>query len=239
MGKILDFIKKTTIDIPKEVRIAMAGIAILALTIVGINTYNNAINPKDEQNVDSNIYLNEEVCFAKEIYISVTGINVTKEEESYILHLTTNIEQKCADSKPDKVIIKPKNFVLKSVNLKAKSQMSVFFEALFKASFSIMVSGAVGGDVNLIEETISFVGDYTTDSIDNAKDANTKFKSVKADETFNPFYPRDVEGITTLELTFPISISNLEQTDNIIALTIDQWNHIERRIFLVLRPQQS
>ena len=239
MGKILDFIEKTTISIPKQYRIAMASIAVLALTIVGINTVSNAVNPKDEQTVDSNIYLNEEVCFAKEVYISVTGIDVTKEEDSYILHLTTNVEQRCEDNKPDKVVIEPKNFVLKSVNLKAKSQMSVFFGALFKASLSFLASGAIDGSVNLIEETLSFIADYTSDAIDAAKDTNTKFKKVKADNTFDSFYPRDVEGVTTLKLTFSISVSNLEQTNNVVVLTIDQWNHIERRIFLVLRPQQS
>ena len=159
MGKLLDTIKKATISVPKKIRIAFVTIAILALTIVGINTCSNAISPRDEQIVDSNIYLNEEVCFAKEIYISVTGINITKNDDSYILHLTTTIEQRCIDNKPDKIIIEPKNFVLKSVNLKAKSRMSVFFESLFKASLSILVSGAIDGSVNLIEETLSFVGD--------------------------------------------------------------------------------
>lgn len=208
----------------------------LAITIVSINSYNYYRNPPDELKVDSNIYLGEEVCFAKEVYISVSGINVTKENNSYCLNLKADIEQRCEDNKPDKVLIEPKNFVLKSVNLKAKTQMSVFFESLFKATISALVSGAVEGSINVIEETISFVGDYTSESIKAAVDANTKFKNVKANNTFDGFYPRDVEGKTTLNITFPIEAKNLEQTNNVIVLTIDQWNHVERRIFLITRP---
>ena len=153
-----------------------------------------------------------------------------------LLHLTTNVEQICNDGKPDKVKIEPKNFVLKSVNLTAKSKMSVFFECLFKASVSALVSGAVGGDINVLEETISFIGDYTSESISNAVDSKTKFKNTKANNTFEPFYPKERDGATTLDLVFPLKISNLEETNNIIVLTIDQWNHIERRIFLITRP---
>ena len=211
----------------------------LAITIAGINTFNYHVNPPDELKVDSNIYLGEEVCFAKEVYISVSGINVTKEEGTYYLNLETVVEQRCEDDKPDKVFIEPKNFVLKSVNLKAKSQMNVFFESLFKATISALVSGAVGGDINIIEETISFVGDYTSEAIKNAADADTKFKKVKANNTFDGFYPREKESKTTLNLTFPIEENNLEQTNNIIVLTIDQWNHIERRIFLITRPANT
>ena len=115
--------------------------------------------------------------------------------------------------------------------------MSVFFESLFKASLSFLLSGAVEGSVNLIDETILFVGDYTSEAIGAAVEAKTKFKKVKANDTFEPFYPRDIDDKTTIDLYFPIKISNLDQTDNIIVLTIDQWNHIERRIFLITRPQ--
>lgn len=227
-------------DNGKKVTIIMCSCLLaLLLTIVGINTYNNYKDPPDEHEVDSNIYLGEEVCFAKEVYISVGGINVTKEENTYYLNLETIIEQKCEDNKPDKVFIESKNFVLKSVNLKAKSQMNVFFESLFKATVSALVSGAVGGDINIIEETISFVGDYTSEAIKAAIDENTTFKKVEANNTFDGFYPRDIEGKTILNLTFPIEEKNLEQTNNIIVLTIDQWNHVERRIFLIKRPENT
>ena len=221
----------------KTIRIISICGLVLLLLIAGLNTFNYYKNPPDEKNVDSNIYLNEEVCFAKEVYISVIGINVEKEEETYYLHLLTNVIQRCEDNKPDKILIEPKNFVLKSVNLKAKSQMSVFFECLFKASVSVLVSGAVEGSVNVIEETISFIGDYTSESISNAVDKETKFKKVKANDTFESFYPRDKEEATILDLVFPLSVKNLEQTDNIIVLTIDQFWHIERRIFLITRPE--
>lgn len=219
------------------IRIACICCLILVFLIVGINTYKYYSNPKDEQEVDSNVYLNEEVCFAKEVYISVTGINVEKVEDVYKLNLVVNVEQRCVDGKPDKVEIEPKNFVLKSVNIKAKSHMAIFFESLFKASISMMISGAIEGSINIIEETISFVGDYTSETIVNAIDADTKFKNVDADNTFELFYPRDITGISTLNLSFTIRISDLEKTDNIIVLTIDQWNHVERRIFLILRPE--
>ena len=213
--------------------IILAGI----FAIAGINTYNAYTNPKDEQNVDSNIYLNEEVCFAKEVYINVVGINVEKNDDKYILNLKTNIEQRSIDGKKDKVKIEPKNFVLKSVNLKAKSQMSVFFESLFKATVSALLSGAIEGSINIIEETVSFVSEYTTEAITTAIDSKSKFKNTKTSTAFNSFYPRDIEGVTTLDLTFPINISTLKQTNNIVVLTIDQWNHVERRIFLITRPQ--
>ena len=211
----------------------------LLLTIGGINTYNYYTNPKDEKKVDSNIYLGEEVCFAKEVYFSTSGINVTKEDNTYYLNLVVVVEQRCEDGKPDKVFIKPENFVLKSINLKAKSHMNVFFESLFKATVSALVSGAIGGDINIIEETVSFIGDYTSETIKNAADANTKFKKVKANNTFEGFYPREKEGKTALNLTFPIEENNLKQTNNVIVLTIDQWNHIERRIFLITRPENT
>ena len=228
----MDRAKKTTI-------ITCSCLLGLLLTVVGINTLTNYLNPPDELKVDSNIYLGEEVCFAKEVYVSVSGINVTKEENTYYLNLETIIEQRCEDNKPDRVLIEPKNFALKSVNIKAKSQMNVFFESLFKATVSALVSGAVGGDINIIEETISFVGDYTSEAIKAAADANTKFKKVRANDTFNGFYPMDVEGKTALHLTFPVEEKNLKQTNNIIVLTVDQWNHVERRIFLITRPEKT
>lgn len=225
---------KTTIRI-----ISVLALVFLVAVPIGINTYRYYTNPPDETVIDSNVYLNEEVCFAKEVYISVVGINVDKEDDNYLLNLKVNVEQRCVDNKPDNVYIEPSNFVLKSVNLKAKSQMNVFFEALFKATISVLVSGAVDGAVNVIEETLSFALDYTTEAISAAVDADTKFKKVKANNTFEPFYPKDNDGVKTLYLSFPIKVANLQQTNNVIVLTIDQRNHVERRIFLILRPQNT
>ena len=223
----------------KTIRITCITALALLLAIIGINTYCYYTSPPDETNIDSNVYLNEEVCFAKEVYISVVGINVDKEDDTYLLNLNVNVEQRCMDNKPDKVLIEPANFVLKSVNLKAKSQMHVFFEALYETSISVLVSGAVDGTVNVIEETLSFALDYTTDAISAAFDADTKFKKVKANDTFDPFYPKDKDGVESLNLSFPIKEANLQQTNNVIVLTIDQRNHVERRIFLILRPQNT
>lgn len=99
-----------------------------------------------------------------------------------------------------------------------------------------LLSGAIDGGVNIIEETINLAGEYITEISENVSTKDSKFKSIKATKKqFDEFKPKEKEGVTTVELSFPIKQEYLE-SENTIVLTIDAWNHVERRIFLIVRP---
>lgn len=81
-----------------------------------------------------------------------------------------------------------------------------------------------------------FAGDYTLENIQNAVYSRAVFKPIKCDSnSFEPFYPREKEGATNISLSFPIKQEYLE-SDNVMVLAIDAWNHVERRVFLITRP---
>lgn len=90
--------------------------------------------------------------------------------------------------------------------------------------------------MNILDDTISFAADYTTEVV-NEVTSQKKFKPIKASKNqFEPFKPKDVDGSKTVQLSFPIKQEYLE-SENTIVLSIDSWNHLERRIYLITRPQ--
>ena len=196
---------------------------------------------------DTNVYLNEEVCFAKDIYIKVVGLSVdTIESEAgekdsdgdelspYCLNLTLVIEQRA--DKPKATKLESQMFTLKSVNVKSRSKMAIFFEQLAKQTINAALSVAIDGSVNILDDTISFAADYTTEVV-NEVTSQKKFKPIKASKNqFEPFKPKDVDGSKTVQLSFPIKQEYLE-SEKTIVLSIDSWNHLERRIYLITRPQ--
>lgn len=197
---------------------------------------------------DTNVYLKEEVCFAKDIYIKVIGLSVDLIEESagekdldgdelspYCLNLTLTIEQR-TNNNPKSTTIKPDMFTLKCINVKSRSKMAIFFEQLAKQTISAAISVAVEGSVNILDDTITFAADYTTEVVKEVQ-SEKKFKPIKASKNqFEAFKPKDVNGSKTVKLSFPIKQEYLEN-ENTIVLSIDALNHIERRIYLITRPQ--
>lgn len=203
---------------------------------------------KGEKPKDLNVYLNEEVCFADNIYIKVNKMNVTENEDEfvqdndgdelskYILNLELTVQRRSDKKKNKEIEIKPNMFQLKSVNLKSKSRMAVFFESMFKATLNALVSGAVNGEINIIEETIGFAEEYISESIDNAQTLKTDFKPISANSnSFEKFYLDNQSELVNVQLHFPIKQEYMD-SENVIVLAVDTWDHFEKRIFLIQRP---
>ncbi len=248
MGKLKSFFKKCEIKFDKKTQLLLLLLLIVIIVALVLSFVLNANKNNNTEKSDNNVYLKEEVCFADEIYFSVDSINVLKtdtngeidedgdELSEYILNLGVNIEQRNVDKHVNKVKISPSCFKLKNVNLKAKSKMSVFLECLAKETLSIIAGGAIGGSINIIEETINYAADYTLSSIENATNSQIDFKPIKcSDDSFDVFYPYQIEGKTHINLSFPIKQDYLE-SENVIVLAIDDVLHLEKRIFLIVRP---
>lgn len=252
MKKISELISAFDWKSPWIVRI-LCGLLIVCLLVVGgifggkANAeYNNEVK---EATKDENVYLNEEVCYAGGIYLKVNSISVDTVEEQansfdqdknqlseYILNLGLSIERRGGGRWTNKVKIKSNYFSLKSVNLKSKSKMKIFIECLAKETINAAVNIVVGGSVNILEETANFIGEYTTDSIENATTNKNDFKPIKGKKKqFEPFKPKEEEGPYQRNISFPIKQEYLE-SENLIVLCIDQLSHYEQRIFLVTRP---
>lgn len=217
---------------------------------VALNSwYSNSIYTDKK---DTNIYLNEEICYAGGIYLKANSISVSTIEEQkddfdndgdslsqYTLNIGLLVERRGGNFWTNTVKIKSHYFSLKSVNLKAKSKMAVFFESLAKETLSAAIGIVVGGSVNIIEETINYVSEYTTESIENAVNNSADFKPIKgAKNQFEPFRPKKGHEPYTISLSFPIKQEYLE-SENLIVLSIDQWTHFEQRIFLTTRPGEN
>ena len=127
-------------------------VLVLAIVLIAVINTITGVKPKD-----LNVYLNEEVCFADNVYIKVDKMNVTENDENetsdedgdilskYILNLELSVQRKSDKKKNKQIEINPKMFQLKSVNLKSKSKMAVFFESMFKATVSSLISSSVEG----------------------------------------------------------------------------------------------
>lgn len=249
ISKIIEIIKKFTIELNWKERVLVG--SCIALVLGAVIICSVLPQNKDTEVIDKNVYLKEEICYADEVYISVQSINVIESTETdlldedgdelskYILNLGLRIEQRNIDSHVNKVKISPSNFELKSVNINARSKMGVFFECLAKETLSAMLGGALDGSINIIEETINYAADYTLSSIENAENSKVDFKPIKCStDSFSPFYPYEQEEATYIEISFPIKKEYLE-SNNIIVLAIDSWTHIEKRIFLIVRPNSN
>ena len=196
---------------------------------------------------DTNVYLGEEVIFGKDYSIKIIGISVDKEEEqentkdedgdklsSYVLNLKIKIKQVSNDKWGD-IKFKSEMFTLKNVNLKSKSKMAIFFETLFKTTFEMSLSLAIDGEINVIDSALGFAQDYLTEVSENVKTEN-KFKPIKAKK--NQFEKFNFSGIgeeKEVAISFPIKKEYIE-SENTIVLTIDTWDCVERRIYLIQRP---
>lgn len=233
-----------------KARLISALVVVLLLGTCLINTWYSKSVYTDKK--DTNVYLNEEICYAGGIYLKANSISVSKlaEQEDtidddgdclseYTLNLGLSVERRGGNFWTDTVKIKSQYFSLKSVNLKAKSKMAVFFESLAKETIAAAIGIAIGGSINVIEETINYVSEYTTESIENAANSSVDFKPIKGEKNqFEPFKPQKGHEPYNISLSFPIKQEYLE-SDNLIVLSIDQWTHFEQRIFLTVRPEEN
>ena len=247
--KLSNIVEKSEINFSKVARIIAACFVLLVLIIAGLNTWRyKTINPENETK-DTNVYLNEEICYAGGIYIKANSISVTTLDEQqfskdddgdelseFTLNLGLSIERRGGNLWTNTVKLKSQYFALKSVNLKAKSKMRIFFEALAHETISAAVGVAVGGSVNIIEETMNYIGEYTMESIEDAEENPVSFKPIKCEKNqFKPFSPKKDHEPYLINISFPIKRDYLE-SENIVVLAIDQITHFEQRIFLVTRP---
>ena len=249
MKRFWNFISAFDVKIGKTSRIIIAIflLVILIFLVLALVLNRTIVSKESKEPEDTNVYLNEEVCFAGDIYITVVGISVDKDYSAignsdddgdllsaYRLNLTLTVEQK-AKIWAKNTKIKPEMFTLKCVNLESKNTMNIFFEQLAQLSLSSALSLVIDGSVNIIEETVNFALDYTTAIVDNLTTEN-KFKPIKNDNKFEAFKPKKIKGVKTIDLSFPIKQEYMDN-DNTIVLSIDAANHIERRVFLITRPQ--
>ena len=234
LDKIVRIHEKTTYRPSTVVRIVLG--CILALIIVGAGI--SFLFPSGDQaeviDIDENVYLYEEVTFAGEIYIKCVGINVMESEGVYTLNLQVRIEQWNEDGDPKHQIIKPSMFNLKLVDKDAKSNMSVFVESLASATLSAIAAGAIGGEINVIEETLGLATDYIQGSIENSSSSEKAIPL--ALDHFDEFYPDSNFGNSTIiDLSFELTDEFL-QSSKTMVLSIDSYVRWEKNIFLVMRP---
>ena len=78
MGKLYDLHEKAEIVFPWKYRFILIGFLVL---FIGIGVLNSYFADQNKNTGDTNVYLNEEACFADEIYISVQSLNVTTSED--------------------------------------------------------------------------------------------------------------------------------------------------------------
>jgi len=224
-------------------------IAVLLVVIGG--TVKAKVFPKESNSPeDVNVYLGEEILFGQDYQISVVGMLVDKEDNQeaakdadgdilspYCLNLKIQIK-KVSNKKWGEIQFESEMFKLKNVNLKSKSKMAVFFEALFKNTVEMSLSMVVDGEVNIIDSAVGFVGEYLTEISENVV-TESQFKPIKATKNqFDKFKLPKVGDEKEVSISFPIKQEYLE-SEKTIVLTIDKWNCVERRIYLVKRPTQS
>lgn len=226
------------------------GVSLLVIFVVFGTIKSKCSSEESKAPEDTNVYLGEEVVFGQDYPIKIVGMSVEKIEEQkdiqdedgdilspYILNLKINIKQvsnkKCGDVK-----FKSEMFTLKNVNIKSKSKMAIFFETLFKTTFEMSLSMAVDGEINIIDTTIGFAQDYLTEVSENII-TETKFKPIKASKKqFEEFTFSKIGEEKEVSISFPIKHEYLE-SENTIVLTIDTLDCLERRIFLIQRPNTS
>jgi len=238
--KFIEFISKFSIKFSGPSRI-FAGIFVVVIIMLGAislmsHDSSNDDNPIDNIEEDRNAYLYEEIQYADEIYINCVGINaVQNDDESYTLNLKVKIEQWNTDSYINQLEIKPEMFEIRLVDTNAPSQMSVFMSSLARATILTAASIAVGGEINVIEQTLEFASDYATSVIENAE-SNDTLKIKANNEDFEPFKPYMKNGIPTyVNLSFDITEEYLTSYKTMV-LSVDTWFTWQQNIFLTLRP---
>ena len=241
--RLFETINKHTIIVPTPVRITIAiFISILVLFIVLSSALHSCGVLESSTPEDTNVYLNEQVCYAKEVNIKVVGISVTENSDGdsdikYYLNLDVEFEPKTV-RKLFKTRISPNSISLVAINQKAKGPWRLFFDKLAKKTIEVLASTAIDGSVNLISETVVFSAEYSATVLDEVA-TNKQLKPVHLQpDAFEPFSPGKERVTKTIAISFPISEEYLE-TDCILALSIDAFTRFEERIFLTVRPNSE
>ena len=126
-------------------------------------------------------------------------------------------------------------FQLRLVDKDALSPVSAFMGALTRATISAAASAVIGGDVNVLEETLGFAADYITSGIENAVSKKDNVIKSTAGQ-FESFYPHENNGFSTIKkLSFELTDHFLNSTKTMVLSLNTTWR-IEKNIFLVLRP---
>ena len=167
---------------------------------------------------------------------TINFLNDDNDLSKYILHLNLSIQRRSDKSKNKPITINSNMFQLKNVNLKSKNKMDIFFESMFKATLSALASGAVEGEISIIEETINFTKEYIQTSIENTENNKTNFDPIDAENSFEPFTLNNQSEIVYVDLYFPIKQEYMD-SENCIVLAIDTLFNLEKRISLVPRYQ--
>lgn len=238
--KFIEFLSKFNIKFSRPARV-IAGIfvgAFIFFVLVSLLVPNSDNDEDENENIqeDKNTYLYEEVLYASEIYINCVGINAVENNDgSYTLNLKVKIEQWNTDSYINKIEIKPEMFEIRLVDTNAPSPMSTFMSSLARATIITAASIAIGGEVNVIEQTLDFAADYAVSAIENAE-SNDNLKIKANNEDFEPFNPYMKNGIPTyVNLSFDITEEYLTSYKTMV-LSVDTWYTWQQNIFLTLRP---
>lgn len=240
LNKIADFWEAFTVKVSLPVRI---GIGVLLVVFVAVGVIGGISSNNEDKEVDpnlkhkQNVYLYEEVTFADEIYLKCIGINAELIDSTYELNLVVRIEQWNTDININQQKISSEMFSLKQVDMNAPSNMEVFLNKIVVATIEAGVS-AISGEVNVLESTVGFVGDYIVGTIENATTKNGK--TIKAEkEQFEPFYPYQKNGQSQdVRLSFQIP-KEVYESHYTLVLSIDSWRRVEKNIFLTLRPNTN
>ena len=217
--------------------IGVAFFGTIGLIILISSLFGNDVdedNP-NEHNVN-NVFLFEEVEFASEAYFRCIGINAGENDGIYTLNLFLDIEQWNTDINVNQFELTTDMFELRLSDINSKSNMSVFLESLAQATVSAVGSVVLGGEINVIGETVDFASNYITGSIENSlSDENNVIKALP--NTFEPYYPYEYMGETkTIKVAFELTSEFLSSSKSMV-LSIDEGLLTKQQnIFLVLRP---
>ncbi|GEM_PF-1466178 len=237
--KIGDIYNGATVKIQTQFKIFFIFLFVCVIVSIGfvlIKTLIFGEDRLDDDAIQENVFLYEETIFADEIFIKCIGINViNNDEDQYVLNLQMQVEQWNTDINVNQQIISPNMFELRLVDMNASSPMSVFIESLATATVSVIAAGALGGEINVIKETIGFASNYINGSIENS--VSSKEEAIPAlQDSFQEFYPYENNGETSIiEVSFILTDNFLDSTKTMV-LSIDTAYRIEKNIFLVLRP---
>lgn len=240
--KIAEIFDRYSFTVPTPIKWGLRGIITVVVLLALFNTFILGNKPTDNTDEvshnDKNVYLYEEITYADEIFIKCTGINVIEDENNdYTMNLILQVEQHNTDNNINQQIISPSMFSIKMADINAKSPMSVFVDSLAKATASVIIAGAIG-EVNVIEQTLNFAGDYASSSIENSASTDD-IKLAARDDSFEDFYPYTNDGEAQyVTVSFPLNEEVLNSRKSMV-LSIDTFFTIEKNIFLVLRPNTS
>lgn len=225
----------------------MAGIIIslgsVAFATIGGTTSCTVVSDETEEERDpnltlkQNVFLYEEVAFAEEIYLKCVGINANFVDNAYELNLVVRIQQWNTDNHVNKHLITSNTFSLKQVDMSVPTNMEVFLNCLFEATLEAGIEAIPGGfePIDILLATAGFAANYITTSIEKA--VARRGKTIKAEEGhFEPFLPYKQNGKSrdiNLKFVIPEEYYKSRYT---LVLSIDSATHIEKNIFLILRP---